>query len=70
MYRGDLTIVPSAGDASKTLLTYSATIVAKDQSLTSAYYNTVYNDFTQNRVPFLQAWGRDAGAACSARAAQ
>ncbi len=54
VYRGDLSITPSAADPSKTLFQYSATIVAKDPSLTQAYYNTVFQDFTQNRVPFLQ----------------
>jgi quinol monooxygenase YgiN len=68
VYRGDLSIRPSAGDPSKTLFEYSATIVAKDPSLTTAYFNSVFNDFTQNRVPFLQSWGRDVGdgAACKA----
>jgi len=70
VYKGDLAIVPTADDPSQTLLTYSSTIVAKDPSLTKTLFNGVYDDFTTNRIPFLQRWGRDAGAACHAAAQQ
>jgi hypothetical protein len=51
VYRGDLTIVPLPADPSKTLFTYTATIVAKDPSLTSKFYDTINNDFISNRIP-------------------
>lgn len=70
VYKGDLAIVPSADDPSQTLLTYSSTIVAKDPSLTKTLFDGVYDDFTTNRIPFLQRWGRDAGAACHAASQQ
>lgn len=53
VYSGDLSIVPSTTDPSKTLFTYTATIVAKHPSLTSAYYETISSDFNNNRIPFL-----------------
>jgi hypothetical protein len=43
MYRGDLTIVPQS--KTKTLFTYTATIVAKDPSLTNALFDSINNDF-------------------------
>lgn len=69
VYKGDLTIVPSAADPSKTLFTYTATIVAKDPSLTAKFYDTVNNDFKSNRIPFLQNWGRGVAATPKCKAA-
>ena len=43
MYRGDLTIVPQS--STKTLFTYTATIVAKDPSLTNQLFDSINNDF-------------------------
>jgi hypothetical protein len=43
MYRGDLTIVPH--NRTQTLFKYTATIVAKDQTLTNKLFDSINNDF-------------------------
>lgn len=68
VYSGDLTIVPSAGDPSQTLFTYTATIVAKHPSLTAKFYDTVNDDFKSKRIPFLQNWGRGVAATSRCKA--
>lgn len=53
VYSGDLMLTPSTSDPSKTLFTYTATIVAKDPSLTAQFNDAIVSDFNANRIPFL-----------------
>ncbi|KAK9819843.1 hypothetical protein WJX72_003157 [[Myrmecia] bisecta] len=54
VYTGDLSVLPSPDDPSKSVLSYHSSITAKDPATADAFFTGIYTDFTKNRMPYVR----------------